>query len=527
MLTVPQLNLGSIDAINYKQRQEKEFLAKVFMRDAFLDALIDHKRYFIIGEKGTGKTAYAVLLNNTDYMQTLSSVRNLTETDYTKFISLKEAGHLKVTEYVDAWKVILLMLTAHHLIERVGPKIGQCLPFVALKEAIEEYYQHAFSPEVVNALELVEHSEKAATVLTRHAKAGIKAADTVTQQGEGFQTNLLIVQRRFEDAIGSLKLDRNHIIFIDGIDIRPPKIAYETYIECIRGLAQAAWSLNADYFANIRDSKGRIKIVLLLRPDILNELGYQNLNAKVRDNGLVLDWRTKYEDFRGSRIFRLIDGILGKQQAGDEPSLGLGEAWAYYFPYAIPNLVVAERLDNAFIGFLRYSFHRPRDIVSYLLLMQDYVKLHEPEKEHFTEKSFRSCAASYSDYLLGEVRDHLSFYLSDVNFDELTNFFKFMKGRGRFSWEHFVSTYTAYKRSMGRREITLPALREGPEQFLQFLYGLNVIGYAERTEDREVFVHWCFRDRTPVRLNPAIPAGLDYHTHAGLARALNVASARD
>jgi hypothetical protein len=92
-------------------------------------------------------------------------------------------------------------------------------------------------------------------------------------------------------------------------------------------LAQAAWSLNSEHFANIKDSRGRIKIMILLRPDIFSSLGYQNPNAKVRDNAIFLDWRTTYQDYRGSRIFRLVDGIFGKQQPEEENQDQVGAAW--------------------------------------------------------------------------------------------------------------------------------------------------------------------------------------------------------
>jgi hypothetical protein len=183
MFSLTDLNLGSIDAINYTGRREKEFLARVFLRDSFLDAILDERKYFVIGEKGTGKTAYAVLLNNSDYQNTRvkritkASVRALTNTDYTKFINLKQSGHLTVSHYVDAWKVILLLLTAHHLIEKEGGIVSQFVRFANLKSAIDEYYKSAFAPEVVNALELVENSEAAASLMVHHAKLSAKLAD--------------------------------------------------------------------------------------------------------------------------------------------------------------------------------------------------------------------------------------------------------------------------------------------------------------------------------------------------------------
>jgi hypothetical protein len=51
MLSVPTLNLGSMDAINYTGRKEKEFLSRVFLRDSFLKATLEDKKYFLIGEK--------------------------------------------------------------------------------------------------------------------------------------------------------------------------------------------------------------------------------------------------------------------------------------------------------------------------------------------------------------------------------------------------------------------------------------------------------------------------------------------
>jgi hypothetical protein len=533
VLSIPELNIGSIDAVTYKARGEKEFFARIFLRDSFLETILESKRYFLIGEKGTGKTAYAVLLANSEYNNTASSVRSLNSTDYDKFIRLREQKFKYVTSYSDAWKVILLLLACDHIKaadvgEGILAKFGK---FRALQDAIDEYYLSAFSPEVVNALEFVENAEAAASLVSKYAKLEAKIQETSKEQDHGFQVNLLYLERQFRDAIGSIRLAKNHILFIDGIDIRPEEISYLTYIECLRGLAQATWYLNTEFFENIRGSKGRIKIVLLLRPDILNQLGYQNLNAKVRDNGLVLDWRTAYRDYRGSKIFRLIDGILGKQQSIDVAS-NPGRTWDHYFPYELANLRLAGQTDNPFIGFLRYSFYRPRDVIQYVLMMQEYAKLHQHNKDSFAKSTFENCQASYSDYLLGEVRDHLGFYYTTVDFDELTGFFKYIKGASRFSWAEFEAAYNRYK--SGRKAVTLTALNEGPESFLQFLYSLNVIGYDEISVNQdEVFTHWCFWDRTPVTLNPKVPAGLPpvpkgrggpYYVHAGLMRALKVGS---
>ena len=64
MKEISQLYLGFSDAQNYSQRRNKEAFNEIFVRNHYLDELIKPNVYFLIGEKGTGKTAYATFLSN-------------------------------------------------------------------------------------------------------------------------------------------------------------------------------------------------------------------------------------------------------------------------------------------------------------------------------------------------------------------------------------------------------------------------------------------------------------------------------
>ena len=262
MLTVPKLNVGSIDAVNYKQRKDRDFLAQVFFRDNYLEDILQPKKYFLIGEKGTGKTAYAVLLNNTDHQQTRSSVFNVTATDYQSFLQLKRNDYLSISSYKDIWKVILLLLAAKHIVNKEPGNVLSFLKFAALNRAIDSYYDNAFDPEVINALKFVEHADKTAELVSQFAKFSVSHGEEKGTSSHKFQISLLALVKMFMEGISETKLERDHIVFIDGIDIRPSDIEFKEYIECIKGLSQACWELNTEHFANIRDSKGRIKIVL-------------------------------------------------------------------------------------------------------------------------------------------------------------------------------------------------------------------------------------------------------------------------
>jgi hypothetical protein len=524
-LKIADLDIGSIDAVNYSGRKEKSFLKRVFFRDSFLERILDSNRYFLVGEKGTGKTAYATFLSNEEYKKTSASVTSVNATDYTKFYSLKKSGHLPVSDFVDTWKTILLMLVADHLKSHAKSGLPFTDKFKNVQKAIDSYYSSAFSPEILTAIEFVKDAEASAALMAKYVNVKYLEKEHSKVTGGGFQTSLLFVENQFKDAISSMRLEKDHIVFIDGIDVRPKNLSFQEYIECIQGLAFAAWSLNVDYFSKIRDSQGRIKIVLLIRPDIFDAVEFQNANAKIRDNSVVLNWITTYKDFPTSRIFRLVDGILSKQE-GSVP-MAAGEAWKHYFNYDVVNMRIAEKFDDPFISFLRYSFYRPRDVISYLKIMQDHIVQHDGDAQHFSDDVFLSCQKDYSDYLLGEVKDHLSFYYSGADFAELVGFFKFLKGKSHFSWTTFKSAYEAFRAFNADKALTLEQLTQGPEEFLQFLYSMNVVGYDEKADHGPGnFVHWCFRDRTTVSLSPKIPAGMDvgkpYSVHPGLARALHL-----
>ena len=261
-----------------------------------------------------------------------------------------------------------------------------------------------------------------------------------------------------------------------------------------------------------------------MRPDILDSMGFQNLNAKVRDNGVVLKWMTTYEKFEKSKLFKMVTGILAKQQNLGE-TLEAKTVWKKYFPYELENLRIPGRIDDPFVGLLRYSFYRPRDIIQYLQLMQNKIADAVGSKEAFTRDAFYDCQIDFSNYLLGEVKDYLSFYYSTVDFDEIVGFFSEFEGRNEFSYEEFSSAFDRYKKRLAGKEITIAQFSASPDDLLQFLYSLNIIAYTEGAETG-FFIHYSFRDRTTVKLRPKVRFGLKYRVHPGLQRAFLVGGAK-
>ncbi|HEZ1454820.1 TPA: funZ protein [Neisseria meningitidis] len=523
MKPLKTLEFGFVDAANYRRRENKDLFNRIFVKGEYLDELCEPNISFLIGEKGTGKTAYAVYLTNNFYKNIHATTKFVRETDYSKFIQLKKARHLTVSDFTSIWKVILYLLISNQIKCKENGILSSIFnKFKALDEAINEYYYGAFDPEIVQAITLIENSKEAAEMIFgKFVKLGEEESQQITFTESKFQANLGFIARKFKDALSQLKLKDNHILFIDGIDIRPSQIPFDEYHECVKGLANAIWMLNNDIFPSIKDSKGRMRVVLLIRPDIFDSLGLQNQNTKLQDNSVFLDWRTDYKSYRSSKIFGVFDHLLRTQQEKQD-SLEKGNSWDYYFPWNAPNLHDEYKNLTSFISFLRKSYYRPRDILQMLTLLQKNKKSKEDYvvAEDFDNTSFQR---EYSIYLLGEIKDHLLFYYSQSDYQNFLKFFEFLNGKDRFKYSDFLKAFERLKKHLQTTSVEIPKFMSTANEFLQFLFDLNVIAYLDNPEDEtKPYIHWCFKDRNYANISPKIKTETEYLIFSGLSKALDV-----
>lgn len=522
MLKISELNFGFKDAENYRMKEYKDLFNSIFLQTKALDDLCKSSNFFLIGEKGTGKTAYAVYLANNSYKNNLANIKYIRETEYEKFLKLKNERHLVLSDYTSIWKVIIYLLFAQQITEK-GTKINMSkfLRFKNLRKAIDAFYANAFSPEIVHAIQFAEESKMSAELLAHYAKVGGEKISGTTFTETRFQTNLLYIQKQFEKALQSLNLSNNQIIFIDGIDIRPTFVPYNDYLECIKGLANAVWSINTDFFSSIRNSQGRMRVVLLIRPDIFQSLELQNQNNKISDNSVLLDWQTTYPIYRKSALFGMADTLLKSQQKTD---LELGEAWDYYFPYDSPNVISTQKHPSSFISFMRHSYYRPRDIITMLKVLQEnFIELGSDPNRVFSEKDFNDpyFKRKIAEYLLGQVKDYLSFYYSSEDYESFLKFFEYLNGAHEFTYNEYLSAYSEFEQYLHNNSKDKTPHFETSDKFLQFLYDLNIICYFEDTCD-ESFMRWCFRERNYSNISPKVKTKSRYMIHYGIQKALNV-----
>lgn len=506
------------DAVNYRTRQEKEFFNQIFLRTSDLFDCLKPSVYYLIGEKGSGKTAYAAYLENNDVEKTRCKLSTMTESQYKRFIALKRQKKLEYSDYANIWRPMLLNMTAQALVQKSKGFLESFTgKFDEIENEVESFNRDALNPEVEVAFEMI--SESTDTVQIGHEKVGKLAVEDKskkTDKTEQIKHHLLEKETRLKQAIADLRLSRNHVLFIDGIDYRPEDVPYHDYLACVKGLGEAVWQLNTEYFGNIRDSKGRIKVVLLVRPDVFHSLNLYNSNSRLRDNSVLLDWSTTELGMRDSRLYEATGKFFASQQDQEISAL-----------VAADHYLVAEESQTIFRRLLRASFQKPRDLLTFIKIARavSVKRLGRGSEVHFGSDIVRNpdFTKEYADYLLGEVRNYAAFYMEQNDFFLYIKFFQYLDGKREFKFDDFARAFDRFKDWIRGETVKATEYLRDPEALLQFFFDINVVGYREIVgDDAEKFFHFSFRERTLTNIAPKVKTSGILVINLGVSKALDI-----
>ncbi|WP_421932565.1 P-loop ATPase, Sll1717 family [Phenylobacterium sp.] len=523
-----ELKFGFIDAQRYLQDPDdplSEFFRRSFYKSTHLAKAVDPDIYFLLGEKGTGKTAYAVYASLFMKDEYNADCEFFDKNDFTRFIEVASNLSIEKSQYSTLWVFIFLILFVQRLDMRFTcPANGHARNLIdAVREINLAGYARTISQCIETAAEIdavfASFVEQSGLKVPKHMISSAKPAFKMTRL-----IDLCI------ESLGALDSTSQFTVFVDGLDVRPDEVAYPDYLNVVSSICNSVWVLNATQLARIPPS---FKISLLLRPDIFEAVPFQNRGPKLQNHAHLVEWSAFYRTYQESEIFKFTDLVLLSQQ-DDKTDLHPGDTWSRYFPFKIESRV-SEIGDDPFILFLRHSFYKPRDIIKYLSLMRDlYNQPSHSDAREFGSDVFddREIRREFSSYLLQEIRDQLSFYYTN---DEYQQFLDFANGflgphvdkRTRVvTYDAFESAHAEYLAYNKKNSIkTVPSFATA-DITLQFMFDLNVLGYYEertlRSGDKRVFTNYSFRQRSFANLRPKVPTGRRYVMHYGVAKSLFV-----
>jgi hypothetical protein len=161
-----ELFLKCHDASVFEEKNNHAILAKVFHDDNNASQILKQNQYFIIGEKGTGKTMISQYLTHVK-THLNCSILDYSTIDFGTFKKLSEERYLKFIQSDQIWQVLLLTLAAEHVV-RKETGILNSVRFKGLHEAIKEFYQGRFTPEFPTVIQLVNRLDSIEKLANKH-----------------------------------------------------------------------------------------------------------------------------------------------------------------------------------------------------------------------------------------------------------------------------------------------------------------------------------------------------------------------
>lgn len=392
-----ELYFGLSDSLNEVTERHDAFLQSYVDLQGAVESVLGGKKFLVLGPKGTGKSALAWYLKETEFHGThLAAVHDASLLPLAEVPRLQTGQTSGPERTVVAWKFILLCNYLELLLSDPDCSLNFDNEVTRVTKLLREY---GFMGDA-SGRALV----KASTVTI---SIPIPKLGQIYKKESKSTLNIYNLIPYMEQWVSVAQADLRHLLLIDGLDsifLNDPK-----YDESLASLIQAAYSLNQ----KLRTNAATGSVILLLRNDVFARISLSLPDSqKMRDDlSYDLDWRV----MSGQAGVRAPLMQLVNRKAGQALGLESVEVLSYF-----PRLVTLGgrngapvRRDKAFRYLLNLTRHTPRDL---LRLFEEIRRVDEADifgtgGDILSDQVIREGVLQYSTkYFVGAIRNEFAGY---------------------------------------------------------------------------------------------------------------------
>lgn len=475
---VVQRNLLS-EIATWKREAKAEDSRRYFYHVKEVDQIQQGSKYFVIGRKGSGKTAISEHFANLHSHDVFAERLSFKNFPFNQLYGHKDASYAQPNQFITIWKYLIYNTICRLLLrnEAIDP---------ALRNELSSIYSDSLS-------------------LSRRVNKWVGKEFGISLFGLSFKFSTPAPQKESEDWVERVnyledlllgcKSSARYFVLFDELDEDYRDIVaeekYDQYTSLITSLFKAVQDVRTTFS---RSEDLRVLPVIFLRDDIFDIVDDSDKN-KWGDYRVDLNWDVdKIKRLIAFRISRAIDPEC-------EQSLSFSDAWSRVFggrPIGVGSGKYKKISTFEFIQ--RSTFLRPRDFVAYL---QNCAAHASDAQSNITPDVVRSVDKAFSNYLRQEITDELFPVLPDIRniFDIVSQLRKW-----NFSIREFERMYS--------QQVEQQFIQEKNVKFvLQVLFLFSVIGNSPRV-GRYVFRY--FNPEARLNFNERVVV------HRGLFKALQI-----
>jgi ABC-type oligopeptide transport system ATPase subunit len=327
---------------SWSQEAKNEDSKRFFYHLKEIDSIEKKKKHFVIGRKGSGKSAIAKYLEkNVDYNKFAVKL-NFKSFPFNVLYDLYDSGYKVPNQYITIWKYVIYSHIAKMMIKNEN-----------IDDQIREPLKDAYGND----------PKKLADMIKIWTSAEFKIAGT----GASFKRDLVKNETGWIDKVSLLEeciltyIDEStYFIIFDELDEDYREITSQKNHEAYTSLLTSLFKAVQDIKTTFEDFPN-IKPIVFLRDDIY-ELMKDNDKTKWAEQTLKIDWdENKLKELFRFRISRTINSSC-------ETTLPLNEIENILF---LKNKIqygsASNRKEVSFIDYILLNTHlRPRDLIQYI-----------------------------------------------------------------------------------------------------------------------------------------------------------------
>ena len=478
-----EFEFGFADATKEYARTPEIFESAFCDPRNIINKLLNSYHYLLIGRKGVGKSAFSSKIQSmASKSGSLYAIpMDLGGFEFTTFAKTSIDSEVTGTQkYKSSWD-FLLLLSIYKIVfnELQITEIDEVNEVVFMLDKMGFSLDSGFKADVTKLSKL-------------------KIGTSIVQFDAEFEKEFNLQPRTYLERISKKKKkmlkvlcdvelnDRQISLIIDGFDdiLRYKKNKMDIVASLIR---------SADYINNaLMMKKKKIKILLLVREDLIAMVVDPDLNKIIHDGAISLSWSNRLDDLKELVNLRFkLSGVREKD---------LNACWKNMFPNKIKN-------KNSWEYALDHTLYKPRDILQFL----NYCKEEYPQKEKLTISEMQNVLKAYSNrYFIEEMKNELSGFIDDDLIVSIPSIFRRLGGRA-FSLSEINKLSNE---QCTKKNITI----DDTKMLLMYLFEAGYIGQLV-SSGKDVKRSVIFKYRNPT-------ARIDYYqqfiTHQGLHRGLGV-----
>jgi energy-coupling factor transporter ATP-binding protein EcfA2 len=466
-----------LEVASWKREARSEDNDRYFWHVNEVGQIAKGDKYFVIGRKGSGKTALCEYFNRIEDSETFAVRLSFKSFPFNDLYNRPNSQFTVPNQFITIWKYVIYSSICRLMIKNqaVEPHIRESLEKVyggtaSLSRLVGEWVSSEFTVAFLGVS--LKNSKNKGTDSTNWIERVSILEDFLLERAE---------EAKYYVLFDELDEDYRNIVKTSESPL---------YIDLITSLFKAVQDVRATF---ARKQGSRILPVIFLRDDIYDLVQDSDKN-KWRDFRVDLSWdHHKIRQVIAFRISRAID-------PGCSHILPFKEAWEKLFGRERVRMGQNKRLIHSFDFIARSTLLRPRDFVSYLQNCAEHALGQDSE---ISPATIKFVDKAFSNYLREEFQDELFAIVPEISstLDVISQLRKW-----NFTIPEFESAYA--------EQVEAGFIKEKSTKYvLQVLFLFDVIGntpslgrYVFRYQNKEARLN--FNERVVV--------------HRGLFKALQI-----